>query len=137
VTKSISGLSRENLGVRERHQLADVRPVVRRIVLLHSALLTAMKMLAERPFAATSPTRKNRWLVEAKEIVEIAAHLARRDHRARARPAVVAQELGARQRGDLHALRGIELSRHAGALLALALHDALERSALPRRLRPA
>ena len=74
-------------------------------------------------------------LVEPEEIVHVAADLARRNHRGGEIDArIVAQEVRARQRARLDPLRRVELAGNPRGLLALPLHDALERLLLPRRL---
>ena len=59
VTNSISGLSRETSALAADISAPMSASGARSIVLLYSALLTAMKMLADSPLPATSPTRKN------------------------------------------------------------------------------
>ena len=54
------GIVARHFGIGRRHELADVGVRARSVALLYSALLTAMKMLAESPLPATSPTRKKR-----------------------------------------------------------------------------
>ena len=73
--------------------------------------------------------------VEQEEVVEVAADFARRQHRRREVDATLAgQRLGARQHCHLDAARRVELAGDACRVLALALHHALQRVAVPGRL---
>ena len=113
VTNSISGLSRETSPLAALMSSPMSASGSRSVVLLYSALLTAMKMLADSPLPATSPTSRNsRRSSSRKEIVEIAADLARRHHasprdRCASRRAAASV---ARQRRGLDALRRLQLA---------------------------
>ncbi len=88
-----------NLGVRERHQVADVRPRRAQDRALAQRLADRHEDARREAFPGDVADQKEQMtLVESKEIVEIAADFARRDHRCgEVDPAVVAQELGAGQ----------------------------------------
>ncbi len=60
VTKSCAALSRETSAFAIVISSPIEASAARSATLLQSALLTAMKRLADRPLPATSPTRKNR-----------------------------------------------------------------------------
>ena len=137
VTKSISWLSRETSALATDMSCADVRTVRAQRGALVQRLADRHEDARRKPLAGDVADQEEQpAVVEAEEVVEVAAGFARRHHDGGDVDAAVApQQVGARQRRGLDPPRGFELARDAGALFALHLHQPLERSLLARGLR--
>ncbi len=126
-----------DFGIGHRHELADVRTVRAQRRALVQRLADRHEDARREPLAGDIADQEEEpAVVEAEEVVEVAAGFARRDHGGGDVDAAVAlQQVGARQRRGLDPPRGFELARDAGALFALHLHQPLERSLLARGFR--